>query len=329
MNDWRFLLHRRWAGYLLLTVVFAIVCSALGAWQFNRRTEALAEVARIDANYDAAAVSVAEALPDPDAFAIDQRWQVVALSGEYLADEEVVVRNRPFEGSSGFQVITPFRLDDGTVFMVDRGWIAQNSEGRPSDVPPPPSGHVEIEARLKAGEGRIDGRTSTGNEFATIDLEELSERVGEPSYTAAYGVLVQTGADADEPPLAAARPNATKARTSRTRCSGTSSPSWASSASPGRRTRSARRSRRHPVRRMPRRARPASRSRSGATPTPTSKTACSTGTSRARRPHASSMSSWYSRLQWSSVPSGMMSTRSGFSASTAPGSCETSTTEPS
>ena len=41
------------------------------------------------------------------------------------------------------------------------------------------------------------------------------------------------------------------------------------------------------------------------------------------------MSSWYSRLQWSSVPSGMMSTRSGFSASTAPGSWETSTTEPS
>ncbi|SIN75544.1 SURF1 family cytochrome oxidase biogenesis protein [Agromyces cerinus] len=206
MNDWRFLLHRRWAGYLLLTVVFAIVCSALGSWQFNRRTEALAEVARIDANYDAAAVPVAEALPDPEAFDIDQRWQVVALSGEYLADEEVVVRNRPFEGSSGFQVITPFRLDDGTVFMVDRGWIAQNSEGRPSEVPAPPSGHVEIEARLKAGEGRIDGRTSTGSEFATIDLEELSERVGEPSYTAAYGVLVQSGSDADEPPLAAARP---------------------------------------------------------------------------------------------------------------------------
>lgn len=46
-------------------------------------------------------------------------------------------------------------------------------------------------------------------------------------------------------------------------------------------------------------------------------------------PYASSMSSWYSRLQWSSVPSGMISTRSGFSAATAPGSCETSTTEPS
>jgi cytochrome oxidase assembly protein ShyY1 len=206
MNDWRFLLTPRWAGYLALVIVFAIACSALGTWQLNRRAEALAEVARIDANYDAEPIPVAEALPDPATFDVDQRWQVVALSGAYLADEEVVVRNRPFEGSSGFEVITPFRLDDGTVFMVDRGWIPQASDGRPSDVPAPPEGEVQVTARLKAGEGRIEGRTSTGDEFATIDLEELAARVGEPSFTGAYGVLVQTGADATEPPLAAARP---------------------------------------------------------------------------------------------------------------------------
>jgi cytochrome oxidase assembly protein ShyY1 len=187
-------------------VIFAIVCCALGTWQLNRRAEALAEVARIDANYDADPVPLAEALPDPAAFDVDQRWQVVALTGEFLADEEIVVRNRPFEGSSGFEVITPFRLDDGTVFMVDRGWIAQNSQGRPSEATPPPTGRVEVAARLKAGEERIAGRTTTGVELATIDLDELAERVDGPAYTGAYGVLVQSGADVDEPPLAAARP---------------------------------------------------------------------------------------------------------------------------
>ena len=206
MSEWRFLLSRQWAGYLALTVIFAIVCCALGTWQLNRRAEALAEVARIDANYDAEPVPVAEALPDPAEFDIEQRWQVVSLRGEFLADEEVVVRNRPFEGSSGFEVITPFRLDDGTVFMVDRGWIAQNSQGRPSEAAPPPTGQVEVTARLKAGEDRIAGRTSTGVELATIDLDELAERVDGPTYTGAYGVLVQSGADVDEPPLAAARP---------------------------------------------------------------------------------------------------------------------------
>ncbi|GAA4056570.1 SURF1 family cytochrome oxidase biogenesis protein [Agromyces indicus] len=206
MSRWRFLASPRWAGYLALVVVFAIACSALGTWQFNRRAEALAEVARIDANYDADPIPVAEALPDPYSFDIDQRWQVVALSGEYLHDEEVVVRNRPGAGSTGFEVLTPLRLDDGTVFVVDRGWIPQDSEGRPSEFPAAPDGRVEVTARLKAGEQQIAGRTSSGAEFATIDLDELAERVGEPTYTGAYGILVQTGADASEPPVALPRP---------------------------------------------------------------------------------------------------------------------------
>lgn len=206
MSRWRFLLAPRWAGYLALVVVFAIACSALGTWQLNRRAEALAEVARIDANYDADPVPLAEALPEPDAFDVEQRWQVVSARGEYLPDAEVVVRNRPFEGSTGFEVITPFRLDSGEVFMIDRGWVAQASDGRAPEVPAPPAGEVEITARLKAGEGRIDGRTSNGREYATIDLDELAAALDEPSYTGAYGILVQNGGDAQEPPLAAARP---------------------------------------------------------------------------------------------------------------------------
>ncbi|MRG58454.1 SURF1 family protein [Agromyces sp. CFH 90414] len=206
MSRWGFLRSPRWAGYLALVVVFAVACCALGTWQLNRRAEALTEVARIDANYDAEPVAVAEALPDPAGFDPDQRWQVVALSGRYLADEEVVIRNRPFAGSSGFEVVTPLELDDGTVFFVDRGWIPQDSDGRPSGYAAPEPGHVEITARLKAGEGTINGRTASGDELATIDLDELAERVGEPSYTGAYGILVQTGADAEEPPMAAARP---------------------------------------------------------------------------------------------------------------------------
>ncbi|WP_173924041.1 SURF1 family protein [Agromyces sp. Marseille-P2726] len=206
MSEWSFLRSPRWAGYLALVVLFAVVCCALGTWQLNRRAEARAEVARIDANYDAEAVPVGEALPELDGFDIDQRWQVVALAGEYLADEEVVVRNRPFAGSTGFEVITPFRLEDGSVFMVDRGWIAQASNGRPGEFAPPPSGRVEVEARLKASEGRIAGRTSTGDELATIDLDELAARVDGRSYTGAYGVLVQSGVEAQEPPIAAPRP---------------------------------------------------------------------------------------------------------------------------
>src|SRR6218665_2081385 len=62
-GQWRFLISRRWAGYLSLTIVFAVVCSLLGLWQFARRAEAQAEIARINANYDSPAVPVSEVLP--------------------------------------------------------------------------------------------------------------------------------------------------------------------------------------------------------------------------------------------------------------------------
>ena len=37
MSRWSFLRSPRWAGYLALVIVFAVVCSALGSWQLNRR----------------------------------------------------------------------------------------------------------------------------------------------------------------------------------------------------------------------------------------------------------------------------------------------------
>lgn len=206
MSEWGFLASRRWAGYLALVIVFAIACCSFGFWQFDRRAQALAEIARIDANYDAAPVSLTDVVPDPAAFDIDDRWQVVSLRGEYLVDDEVVVRNRPNLGSSGFEVVTPFMLENGSIFMIDRGWIAQASNGRPGAYDAPPSGKVEVTARLKPGEGRIPGRTSSGNEFATIDLDELADRVGGGSYTSAYGIEIQSPEDAVSPPIALPKP---------------------------------------------------------------------------------------------------------------------------
>ncbi|GLI28890.1 SURF1-like protein [Agromyces rhizosphaerae] len=206
MSDWRFLLSRRWAGYLALTVVFAIVCALLGTWQLNRRAEALTEVSRIDANYDADPVPITEALPAIDGFDEDLKWLPVAVSGEWMPEAEVLVRNRPYSGATGYEVITPFRLDDGTVFMIDRGWISAPVGGGEVDVPGVPDGRVEVAARLKAGEDVIAGRSSSGDLLATIDLDELADRVDAPSYTGAYGLLVQSGAEANEPPLPATRP---------------------------------------------------------------------------------------------------------------------------
>ncbi len=206
---WSFALSRRWFGYLALVIVFAVVCSLLGMWQFARRAEARVEIDRIDANYDSEPEPVSSVLPETESFEPDQRWQPVELVGRYLADEELLVRNRPFGGNPGFEVLTPLLLADGTVFVVDRGWVPTGEmQDAPDDVPAAPTGGVTVVARLKAGESTIAGRRTVegSGQIPTIDLPQVASLVDRPTYTGAYGLLVSEDPAPESAPRAFPKP---------------------------------------------------------------------------------------------------------------------------
>lgn len=195
---WSFLRSSRWIGYFAMLVIFSIACVFLGNWQFERRAEARAEIDRIDANYDAPAVPLADELPDPAAFDENvQKWRTVEAVGEYVGDP-YLARNRPGREGVGSNVIQALRTDDGRVFFVDRGWVpidgheAETGGIAPEELPEPPSGEVRVEARLRASEPVIPGRTSAGRTVASIELPELARLTGTEgeAYTGAYGMLV-------------------------------------------------------------------------------------------------------------------------------------------
>ena len=209
MTGWRFALSKRWAGYLGLTITFAVVCSLLGQWQFDRRAQAQAEIARIDANYDSAPVAVATALPRLSSFTVNQRWLPVTLTGRYLPELQQLVRNRPYNGRPGFEVLTPLLLESGTVFIVDRGWLSVGSrQDAPDVVPKAPSGEVTVVARLKAGEPLLSGRRTVAGsgQIPTINLAQLADLVNRPSYTGAYGLLASESVSSPVLPAPSLRP---------------------------------------------------------------------------------------------------------------------------
>ncbi len=198
---------RRWGGYLALVIVFAIACGLLSWWQLSRRAEAVAEIAKIEANYDSAAVPLTELLPALDTLDDGAEWHPVVLSGEYLADEQLLVRNRPRNSEPGFEVLVPFRLTDGTVFVVDRGWVpAGSTPEAPDSVPAVPDGAVTVVVRLKPGEPEIPGRGAPEGQLATVRLPDVAELLDEPTYTGMYGLLVSEDPIAAETPLPAVRP---------------------------------------------------------------------------------------------------------------------------
>jgi cytochrome oxidase assembly protein ShyY1 len=184
----------RWAGYIAFAIVFAIACGFLANWQFTRNADRERQLALIAANYDADPVPLAEAIPLGGAFDPADQWLPVVLVGEYLADEQLLARNRAHGGTSAFEVLVPFRTDDGRVFIVDRGWVPPgNDQPEPDEIPAPPAGQVTVVARLTPGEPLPrSGRTAPEGQVPTINLPLIGRTIasGDAAVTDAYGLLV-------------------------------------------------------------------------------------------------------------------------------------------
>ena len=206
---WSFLRSGRWAGYAAMLLIFSIACVLLGNWQFARRAEARAEIDRIDSNYGAAPVALTDELPDLATFDEDrQKWSTVEVRGEYIGDP-FLARNRPGPEGVGSDLIQALRTADGSLFFVDRGWVpvdgaeAENVDA--SELPTPPAGEVTVQARLRASEPAISGRTTSGRAVASIELPELAKLADATgnAYTGAYGMLISESPEAEHGDLPA------------------------------------------------------------------------------------------------------------------------------
>ena len=182
---------RRWFAYAALTAVFGASCVGLGIWQLDRRDEKVAEITLIQTNFDATPVALSDLVPSPASSDPDAEWRPVIVEGTYAAADQVLVRNRTSERGPGFEILTPLVTNDGTVFVVDRGWIEKNATGSgPAAVPEPPDGPVLVTARLRTGERSIPGQSASANLVPTIELGALAERWGVPVYSHFYGELI-------------------------------------------------------------------------------------------------------------------------------------------
>ncbi|MBG6108163.1 SURF1 family protein [Frigoribacterium sp. CG_9.8] len=207
MNRWKFAFSRRWLGYLALAVVFATVCIGLSQWQVARLTETRTANELVDRNYHSDPVLLNAALPTLSSYSPQQRWKQVTMSGTYLADAQVLVRNRPLNGQPGFEVLDPLQLADGSVFVVNRGYLPiGNKQDRPDSIPSPRTGTVTVIVRLQAGEPTLSGRSDTQRELATIHLPDVARLVGAPTYTGAYGLMVSESPAAETRPAATPQP---------------------------------------------------------------------------------------------------------------------------
>lgn len=182
----------RWSGYLLIAIVGAVSCGLLSQWQFDRNQERAGEIQLVEANYDATPVPLADLIGDDGMLEPGDVWRPVALRGEYLSDDQLLVRNRPHGGTSAFEVLVPFQDESGRILIINRGWVVPGEGALPDEVAEPPEGTVDLIARLKPTELEpSSGRGAPDGQVPTIHVPSIAASV-DPDATvpSAYGQIV-------------------------------------------------------------------------------------------------------------------------------------------
>ncbi|KZB82453.1 SURF1 family cytochrome oxidase biogenesis protein [Amycolatopsis regifaucium] len=149
----KFLLKPGWLALTLVVFTFAACCfTLLAPWQFSRDAEREHQNTALRESFTGQPKPLDELLPA--GAAPDQRteWHLVSLKGTYLPEGEVVARLRSIQGEAAFEVLTPFRTVDGTVVLVDRGYVRLDEKSRALPFDPPPTGTVDIVTRARQDE---------------------------------------------------------------------------------------------------------------------------------------------------------------------------------
>lgn len=201
---------RRWGPWIAVVVLFSIATTLLSWWQFSRREERVERIEMVIANYDKPPVAM-ETLDWRlgENGLTDLEWSPVTVRGQYLADEAVIVRNRPLSGQAGFLQLVPLLMENGEILIVERGWIQAGSDITvPSSNPLPQSTTHELVVRLRAPEPDL-GRPPVEGQLASINPAELTETLS--SYGKVlddrYGRLVSESPGYQSAPFAMPMPS--------------------------------------------------------------------------------------------------------------------------
>ncbi|TDD92423.1 SURF1 family protein [Saccharopolyspora karakumensis] len=181
----KFLLRPGWLGAIALVVVFAALCfTTLAPWQFGRSEETEIRNKAIAESFHASPKPLNEVLPAGRAPDVTTEWSQVLLTGQYLHADETLAWQRTVLGEPAFEVLTPFRLDDGTTVLVDRGFVRPVNGTQAPDYAAAPSGPVTITARIRADETDSKQRPlfdHDGHRWAyAVNAGTISEGTGVP-----------------------------------------------------------------------------------------------------------------------------------------------------
>jgi len=112
-----------------IAVLFFVLFIALGTWQVQRRAWKLALIARVEQRVHAPATSAPGPAQWPSVTAASDEYRHVTVTGTFLDASQTLVQAVTDLGA-GYWVLTPLREADGSIVLVNRGFVPTDDRSR-------------------------------------------------------------------------------------------------------------------------------------------------------------------------------------------------------
>ena len=164
----------------------------LGVWQLQRLEWKQGIIAQMEARLGAAAIEL-----DGQVLAPEDEYRRYKVSGTFLPDTEFHWLTTSDAYGVGYQLYAPFRLNDGRLVMVNRGYIPAALKDPASRTALPGSVSFEALARMPETPGSLDAENDlVSNIWFTRDITAMCAQAGVGACLPLY--LQQEGEVAEE-----------------------------------------------------------------------------------------------------------------------------------
>jgi surfeit locus 1 family protein len=170
---------------------------ALGTWQVERRAWKLDLIERVDQRVHAPAVPAPGPQQWPQISAASDEYRRVQATGTFLHDRETLVQASTTLGA-GHWVITPLRQADGTVVLVNRGFVPperRDPSSRGTDVPQGATTVTGLLRITEPGGAFLRHNDPAGDRWYSRDVQAIAAARG-LERVAPYFIDAQAGAPA-------------------------------------------------------------------------------------------------------------------------------------
>jgi surfeit locus 1 family protein len=161
----------------VLCFVFFLLFMALGTWQVQRRAWKLDLIARVEQRVHAPATPAPGPSDWPKVTAATDEYRHVIATGTFLDASQTLVQAVTDLGA-GYWVLTPLQAADGSIVLVNRGFVAADDRVAPAATPPSVHTVTGLLRMTEPGGAFLRHNNPAANQWYSRDVQAIAAARG-------------------------------------------------------------------------------------------------------------------------------------------------------